>query len=111
MEDVLAVLEEAVLGEQRAELADLVEEARLEPVVAVELVLLDVREDRAREPEQLLERAARLLVEQRAVLLREAVALPRELLGRALDVRPALSASMCPISDAYGMLGSSCQLP
>ena len=38
--------------------------------------------------EQLLERLARLLVEQRAVLLREPVALARELLGRALDLLP-----------------------
>ena len=87
LEDVLAVLEEAVRREQRAELADLVEEARLEPVVAVELVLLDVGEDRAREPEQLLERRPRLLVQQRAVLRRPAGrARAGELLGRALDV-------------------------
>ena len=86
LEDVLGVLEEAVRREQRAELAHLVAPARQEPVVAVELVLLDVREDRAREPEQLVERRARLLVEQRAVLLGEPVALARELLGRALDL-------------------------
>ena len=38
--------------------------------------------------EQLVERRARLLVEQRAVLLCEPVALARELLGRALDLLP-----------------------
>ena len=55
MEDVLAVRQIAVAREQRAELADLVVEAHEEPVVAVELVLLDVGEHGAREPEQLLE--------------------------------------------------------
>src|SRR5207342_1438474 len=75
LEDVLGVLQEAVLREQRAELAHLVPPAGEEPVVAVELVLLDVREDHAREAEQLRERPARLLVEQRAVLLRQPLAL------------------------------------
>ena len=84
--------------EQRAELAQLVPPARQEPVVAVELVLLDVREDRAREAEQLVERLAGLLVEQRAVLLGEPVALARDLLGRAARPRsPAFSARMWPI--------------
>jgi hypothetical protein len=86
VEDVFTVLEEAVLRQQRAELAHLVEEARLEPVVAVELVLLHVREHRPGEPEQLLERRPCLLVQQGAVLLREPVALARELLCRSLDV-------------------------
>ena len=65
----------AVRREQRAELAHLVPPPRQEPVVAEELVLLDVGEDHAREPEQLVEALARLLVEQRAVLLGEPVTL------------------------------------
>ena len=45
LEDVLGVVEVPVLREQRAELAHLVPPRRQEPVVAEELVLLDVRED------------------------------------------------------------------
>src|SRR6201999_3796349 len=76
LEDVLGVLEEAGAGEDGPDLADLVEEPPLEPVLAEELVLLDVREHRPRQPEQLVERTPRLLVaEQRAVLVGEPVAL------------------------------------
>ncbi len=49
LEDVLGVGEEAVLREQRAELADLVEEQVRVPVLAVELVPFDVREHAMRE--------------------------------------------------------------
>ena len=111
LEDVLGVLEEAVLREQRAELAHLVPPARQEPVVAVELVLLDVREDHPREPEQLVERRARLLVEQRAVLLaRAGRARGRAPRSGARPPRPPCSARTWPTTDAYGMLGSSYQL-
>ena len=103
LEDVVAVLEEAVRDEQGAELADLVPPAREEPVVAEELVLLDVREDRAREREQLVEPLPRLVVEQRAVLLGEPVALAAMCsVGRSMS-SPAFSAATWPISDAYGM--------
>ena len=74
LRDVLAVLQKAVRGEQRTELANLVPPPCQEPVVAEELVLLHVREHGARERQQVTERLARLLVEQRAVLLGEAVA-------------------------------------
>ena len=86
LEDVLLVLEEPVLREESAELAHLVPEPREEPVVAEELVLLDVGEHGAREREQLLEGLARLVVEQPPVLLGEPVSLARELLGRTLDL-------------------------
>ena len=49
-------------------------------------MLLDVGEDHPREPEQLVEALARLLVEQRPVLLGEPVALALDLLGRPLDL-------------------------
>src|SRR5205814_8806516 len=55
LEHVLLVLQEAVVGEEGAELTKLVPPARQEPVVAIELVLLDVREDRARERQELVE--------------------------------------------------------
>ena len=86
--------EEAVRDEQVAELADLVPPAREEPVVADELVLLDVREDGAREREQLVEPLARVVVEQRGVLGREPVALARRCgpIGRSMS-SPALSAA------------------
>ena len=93
LEDVLAVLEEAVLGEQRAELADLVPPPGQEPVVAEELVLLDVREHRARELQQLVERLACVLVEQRTVLVGQTVALALDLLGRPLDLLARLQRS------------------
>ena len=92
LEDVLGILEVAVVREQRAELAHLVPPSREEPVVAEELVLLDVREDHPREAEQLVEALARLLVEERTVLLREPVALACELLGRPLDLLALASA-------------------
>src|SRR4029079_5818479 len=78
LEDVLRVLEEAVRRQERAELPYLVPPPREEPVVAEELVLLDVWEDGARQLEQLVGGRARLLVEQRAVLLRAPVALARQ---------------------------------
>ena len=111
LEDVFRVLQVSVRREERPELAHLVPPAREEPVVAEELVLLDVREDHAREPEQLVEALARLLVEQRAVLLGEPVPLSRKLLRRALDLSPLVRALTYPMSEAYGMLGSSSQLP
>ncbi len=49
-------------------------------------MLLDIGEDHPREPEQLVEALARLLVEQRAVLLGEPIALALDLLGRPLDL-------------------------
>ena len=113
LEDVVAVLEEAVRDEQVAELADLVPPARQEPVVADELVLLDVREDGAREREQLLEPFARVVVEERARTrsARRSRSLRRcGSVGRSMS-SPALSAATCPISDAYGIVGSSSQLP
>ena len=111
LEHVLLVLEEAVVGEQRAELAQLVPPARQEPVVAVELVLLDVREHRPREPEQLVERRPRPRREQRAVLLGEPVALAGDLLARPLDLLARLQRADVADHAAYGMLGSSNQLP
>ncbi len=90
VEDVLDVVQIVALDEQRPELADLVVPGGQEPVVAVELVLLDVREHRPREPQQLVERAALLVGELLGVALREPVALARQLLGRAL-LEPALA--------------------
>ena len=55
VEDVLRLGEEPVVGEQRAELAHLVPEDREEPVLDVEVVVLDERVDRAREREALVE--------------------------------------------------------
>ena len=52
-EDVLAVREEAVRHEDVAELAHLVPEDRVVPVLHVEVVVLDVRVDRARELDEL----------------------------------------------------------
>ena len=49
-------------------------------------MLLDIGEDHPREPEQLVEALARLLVEQRAVLVGEPIALADDLLGRPLDL-------------------------
>ena len=49
-------------------------------------MLLDVREDESREAEQLVEAGARLVVEQRAVLLGEPVTLGGDLLARPLDL-------------------------
>src|SRR5204863_1272670 len=75
LEDAIAIVEEAVRDEQGAELADLVPPAREEPVVADELVLLDVGEDRPRQREQLLEPLSRILPEKRRVLGSKAIAL------------------------------------
>ena len=75
-----------MLCQQRAELADLVPPPRQEPVVAEELVLLDVREHGPRQGQQVVERRPRLLVEQRAVLVRQPLALALDLLGRAVDL-------------------------
>ena len=86
LEDVLAVLEEVVLGEQRPELAHLVPPPRQKPVVAEELVLLDVREHGPRQPQQVVERLADVLGQERAVLFRQTLALGLDLLGRALDL-------------------------
>ena len=96
LEDVLGVGEEAVRREQRAEFADLVEEARLEPVLAEELVLLDVGEDCSRQPEQLVE-GPRACSSSRAPYssarrLRSAASCS---VGRSVS-RPSASASMCP---------------
>ena len=52
-----ASVQEAVAREQRAELAHLVPEDRVVPVLDVEVVALDVREHRPREAEVLVERA------------------------------------------------------
>ena len=80
-------LEEPVRDEQVAELADLVPPLREEPVVADELVLLDVREDRARQREQLLEPLPRVVVQQRGVLRRELLPRLGDVRGGPLDVR------------------------
>ena len=111
LEDVLAVLEETVLGEQRAELTDLVPPPRQEPVVAEELVLLDVGEHRARQGQQLV-RTARGSPRRAAPRTRRPAGRARagSLRSAGRSARPARSAAMCPISDAYGMLGSSSQL-
>src|SRR4029078_11158991 len=74
LEDVCAVLEDPMLGEQAAEVADRVPPGREEPIVAEELVLLDVGEDRPREREQVVEALPRLVVEQRALIARQALA-------------------------------------
>src|SRR5690606_18994371 len=80
--------EEAVLSQQRAELPDLVEEQVGVPVLAVELVPLDVWEHPVGEADHLIVgRLVLLGVEQLAVVGDELVALADELLGRPLDVR------------------------
>ena len=112
LEDPVAVLEEVVCHEQVTELADLVPPARQEPVVADELVLLDIREDRAREREQLLEPFPRVVVEQRRVLDREVVPLLRR-------CGPSGARSPLPLrvrrrsrsARRTGSFGSSNQLP
>src|SRR5204863_7026276 len=86
LEDVLAVLEEAVLREQGAELPHLVPPAREEPVVAEELVLLHIRKDHARKAEQLVEGLPRPVIEECAVFLGEAVALARDVPARTLGL-------------------------
>ena len=83
--------EEAVLGQQRAELADLVEEQVGVPVLAVELVPLDIGEHAVGEADQLV--VGRLVlfgVEQFAVVGDELLALLDQLRGRAFDIRARL---------------------
>ena len=88
LKHVLGISKESVVREQSPELPHFVKEARLEPVLAVELVLLDVGEHKSRESEQFVEGRPGIGVEQRSVLLREALALGRQLLCRAFDVAP-----------------------
>ena len=82
--------------EQRAELAHLVPEDRVVPVLDVEVVALDVREDRPRQPEVLIERRSRLVVgQQRSVLVGDPVALGADRGERAGDVLARLRAARC----------------
>ena len=97
LEDVLAVLQEPVRGEQVAEVADLVPPAGQEPVVAEELVLLDVGEDRPRE------RAARRspCASRRRAARRtrsRAARAPWRCGPRAIDVLPGAERADVPIS-------------
>ena len=57
-----------MLGEECAELANFVPEDRQVAVIDVEVVVLDVGEDRPSEREALVERPTVLLGEQRAIL-------------------------------------------
>ena len=75
VEDVLAVGEKPVAGEQGAELSHLVPEDREVPVIDVEVVVLDVGEDGACELETLVEDLTRLAGQQRAVPLGDRVTL------------------------------------
>ena len=84
--DVLDVLDHAVLLHDRADFAHLVPEHRVEPVLDVEQVVLDVGEHRLGAAEQFVELLAVLfLLDQAAVLGGDAVALGAHLLGRPLD--------------------------
>ena len=87
IEDVLGVVEEPVACQQRTELPDLVPEDRVVPVLDVEVVALHVREHEPREAEVLIERGdGVVLVEQRAVLGADPVALGADLGQRAAEV-------------------------
>src|SRR5208282_4183453 len=52
---VLALIEHALAFEQRAELANLLEESSGKPMLAVELVILDVRKYHMAQPQHLIE--------------------------------------------------------
>ncbi len=78
--------EEAVLRQQGAELADLVEEQVRVPVLAVELVPLDVGEHAMRERDHLVVGAAFLVgAQQLAVVRDELAALGLQLFDRAFE--------------------------
>src|SRR6266850_7043841 len=79
VEDILALLDLSPARKERAEFAHLAEEARREPLLAVELVILDVRKHEVAEREHLIEGAALLVrLEERAVFLRDPAALDFE---------------------------------
>src|SRR5687767_10333997 len=70
LEHVLGVGEEAMCGQQAAELADLVEEEIRVPVLAIELVPLDIGENAMRQRDHLVVRTSLLVAAQQfAVLL------------------------------------------
>src|SRR4029078_13528459 len=72
--------------EERPELAHLVPEDREVPVVDLEVVVLDVGEDRWGGGEALVEASAQSVRDQRAVLLGDPLPLRKHRLGGACDV-------------------------
>jgi hypothetical protein len=86
LEHVLGVREEPVLLQQRAEFADLVEEEIGVPVLAVELVALDIREHAVRQRDHLVVGAALFVGgQQLAVVGDELPALGLQLRHRPLQ--------------------------
>src|SRR5262245_10837793 len=92
VEDVLSLGQEPVPGEQRAELANLVPEDRQVAVVDVEVVVLDVRKDEPGECKALVEGAATVLVDQRAILFRNPLTLCERGVARTRNVLAGLEA-------------------
>ena len=91
VEHVVFAREESVLGQQRPEFADLVEEQVGVPVLAVELVAFHVREHAMRQRDHLVERRALLVgVEQVAVVGNQLRALGDQLRHRAVEIGPGL---------------------
>ena len=87
VEDVLGVVDEPVASQKRAELAHLVPEDRVVPVLDVEVVALHVREYEPSQAEVLIERSDRVVpVEQRPVLGADPVALGAHLRQRAAEI-------------------------
>ena len=83
VEHVVGLGEHALRGEQRAERLHLLEEPGGEPVLAVELVVLDEREHQAAQAEHLVEGGLLVVgAEQVAVAAGDPLALGDELLGR-----------------------------
>ena len=82
-EDVLLVDQKAVPGKERAELAHLVPENGVVPVIDVEVVVLDVGEHGAGEGKLLVECLSNLLGKKGAMLVGDPVAFGDHLLAGA----------------------------
>src|SRR5262245_15301172 len=88
---VVHVLQHSVTHQQRAELADLLEEQRAEPVLAVELVVLHIRKHEMAQAEHLIERnALRIARQQRTIFGYDSGALLPERLRRPIDAHAGL---------------------
>ena len=94
LEDVLALFQDAGLDQEVAEFADLLVEPRREPVLAIELVILDVWEHAVTQAEHLVERAAFLVaVEVAAVFITDAFTLRLQFLRVAENVLAGFDAT------------------
>src|SRR5208282_2780568 len=84
--DILDVVDHAVLLHDHGDFAHLVPEDRMEPMLDIEEMVLDVGEHRLGAAEQLVELLPVLfLVDETAILRDDAVALRPHMLGRSVD--------------------------